>query len=281
MAYTLNYSLGTITVQDTTINTQTSISLPGRNYAGYGAPVDQNQLSILENWASYANGGPANPIPGQTWYSTANSSFFINTSSNSTAQWTQILSASSANANVTFGNISTGNLTVTGTANLGTTLTRVITTGANTTTGTITGAWTLTTGSTLNATYADLAERFEADAEYDEGTVMELGGVKEITAVREDASETILGVVSRVAGMVLNSAAGTDETHPKIAMAGRVPVKVVGTVTKGDRLVSAGAGIARAAKQGEATAFNTIGRSLEDKLTAEQGKVLAAVSAKL
>ena len=86
---------------------------------------------------------------------------------------------------------------------------------------------------------------------------------------------------STTAGMTMNSAAGTQKTHPAIAMAGRVPVKVRGVVRKGNRLVSAGGGYARAAKSGEATSFNTIGRSLEDKLTESEGKVLAAVSAKL
>jgi hypothetical protein len=64
-------------------------------------------------------------------------------------------------------------------------------------------------------------------------------------------------------------------------MTGRVPVKVRGAVKKGDRLVSAGKGYARAALKGEANSFNTVGRSLEDKLTDGEGKVLAAVSAKL
>jgi hypothetical protein len=145
----------------------------------------------------------------------------------------------------------------------------------------MTGQWTLTAGSTLNATYADYAERFEADAEYDAGTVMEMGGEKEITAARGELSEEILGVVSTTAGMTMNAAAGSQKTHPAIAMAGRVPVKVRGVVRKGNRLVSAGDGYARAAKSGEATSFNTIGRSLEDKLTECEGKVLAAVSAKL
>ena len=270
MSYTLTYSLGTITVVDTTINTQTSLSLPGRNYAGYGSPVDQNQLSLLENFASYPTTGPSNPIPGQMWYNSANSTLTINTSTNATPSWSALL-VSGSSSSATF-----GNLTVTGTANI-----RTLTTGANTIPGTITGTWTLTAGSTLNATYADYAERFEADAEYDAGTVMEMGGQAEITAVREELSDEIIGVVSTTAGMTMNAAAGPQKTHPAIAMAGRVPVKVVGTVKKGARLVSAGGGIARAAKSGEATPFNTIGRSLEDKLTSGEGKVLAAVSAKL
>ena len=152
-----------------------------------------------------------------------------------------------------------------------------ITTGANTTAGTITGNWSLSTGSRLNATYADLAERFEADAYYDAGTVVEMGGEKEITAVQYDLSDDVFGVVSDTAAYLMNSAAGDDITHPPIAVGGRVKVKVTGKVKKGDRLVSAGNGIARAAKAGEATSFNVIGRALENKMTTELGAVEAFV----
>jgi hypothetical protein len=60
-------------------------------------------------------------------------------------------------------------------------------------------------------------------------------------------------------------------------MNGRVPVKVIGKVSKGDRLVSAGNGFARAAIKGEITAFNVIGRSLENKTTNDKGTVEAIV----
>jgi hypothetical protein len=75
----------------------------------------------------------------------------------------------------------------------------------------------------------------------------------------------------------MNGDAGNDHTHPAIAVQGRVPVRVVGTVRKGDRLVSAGAGLARAAARTEITAFNVIGRSLETKTTAGEGTVEAIV----
>ena len=155
--------------------------------------------------------------------------------------------------------------------------TPIITTGANTTTGNITGNWALTAGSRLLSTYADLAERFEADAIYDAGTVVEMGGDKEITSVQYELSEDVFGVVSTTAGYLMNAMAGDDDTHPAIAVGGRVQVKVIGKVTKGQRLVSAGNGMARAAQKGEATAFNTIGRSLEDKMTDEIGAVEAFV----
>ena len=153
-----------------------------------------------------------------------------------------------------------------------------ITTGGNTTSGSLTGNWTLTSGSRLLATYADLAERFEADAFYDAGTVVELGGDKEITSVKYELSDDIFGVISDSAAYLMNSGAGTDTTHPPVAMTGRVQVKVTGIVKKGDRLVSAGNGIARAAQTGEATAFNVIGRALENKTTTRSGTVLAIVT---
>jgi hypothetical protein len=153
-----------------------------------------------------------------------------------------------------------------------------LTTGANSTAGSITGNWTLTAGSRLLATYADLAERFEADAYYDAGTVVELGGEKEITSVKYELSEDIFGVISNTAAYLMNSGAGSDTTHPPVAMTGRVQVKVKGIVKKNDRLVSAGNGIARAALKGEATAFNVIGRSLENKTDSSVGTVLAIVT---
>lgn len=159
--------------------------------------------------------------------------------------------------------------------------TPIITTGANTTPGTITGNWTLTTGSRLQATYADLAERFAADDVYEPGTVVQIGGSKEITAVKYELSEDVFGVISNTAAYLMNSGAGADDTHPPVAVSGRVQVKVKGTVNKGDRLVSAGQGLAKSAKPGEATAFNTIGRALQDKTTDDLGTVEAIVMIRL
>jgi hypothetical protein len=146
--------------------------------------------------------------------------------------------------------------------------------------GAISGIWTLGVGARLNATYADLAERFEADTEYDAGTVVELGGEAEITAVVHELSEDVFGVVSNTAAYLMNAGAGSDSTHPAIAVGGRVLVKVTGKVRKGQRLVSAGNGIARAATLGEATSFNVIGRALANKTTDGVGTVEAFVSIK-
>jgi len=156
----------------------------------------------------------------------------------------------------------------------------VLTTGANTTAGTVTGNWSLSAGSRLTATYADLAERFESDQAYDPGTVVELGGPAEITAVKFELSEDVFGVVSDNMAFLMNNGAGDDITHPAVAMTGRVRVKCKGQVRKGQRLVSAGEGYARAAKDGEATAFNVIGRALQDKTSEDFGVVEAIVTIK-
>jgi hypothetical protein len=130
------------------------------------------------------------------------------------------------------------------------------------------------------ALYADVAERFEADELLEPGTVVELGGAKEITRSTTDLSENVFGVISTRPAYTMNGGAGEDDTHPKVAMTGRVPVKVIGYIKKGDRLVSAGEGLARSAAPGEATAFNTIGRALVDKHTPESGTIEAIVTIK-
>lgn len=352
MAYNLTTgspSKPIITIADGTIDTtSTSLAIPGRNYSGYGQPVDQDLIRLMEHFAS--SNEPNNAIQGQLWYqpNTITSSYSLSlcigeANANANATWATILT-NPVNGNLQVngnlgvaGNIvgngnlvinspgqifgqlaspltfsSTGNgATPPGSYNAGNPLTvsyntvgaaRAVTgapppanavsyaaagiddgagtRGMNPTTGVIYGAWTLAPGSTFNATYADLAERFESDAPYDAGTVVELGGEREITAVREELSDRVFGVVSDRAAFTMNGAAGPDATHPAVAISGRVPVKVVGTVRKGDRLVSAGGGRARAAKKEELTAFNTIGRALTDKGTTDAGTVLAIVTIK-
>jgi hypothetical protein len=128
------------------------------------------------------------------------------------------------------------------------------------------------------ALYADVAERFAADDEYEAGTVVELGGNAEITKSVDELSENVFGVISTRAAYLMNAGAGTDSTHPPIAMTGRVPVRVTGSIRKGDRLVAAGDGLARAARSGEATAFNVIGRALESKESESLGVIEAIVT---
>ena len=89
-----------------------------------------------------------------------------------------------------------------------------------------------------SALYADLAERYEADAVYEPGTILIIGGEKEVTVTDKYADARVAGIVSKNPAYMMNSEAGTNETHPYIALKGRVPCKVVGSINKGDLLVT-------------------------------------------
>jgi hypothetical protein len=115
------------------------------------------------------------------------------------------------------------------------------------------------------AQYADLAERYAADAPMQVGDVVELGGVKEITLCKTAFSTSVFGVVSEAPAFLMNKDAGNDDSHPMIALKGRVRVKVIGVGKAGDRIVSAGNGVAQVAKLEDCTAFNVLGRLLSDK----------------
>ena len=134
-----------------------------------------------------------------------------------------------------------------------------LSTGANTTLGNITGNWQLTAGSQLNATYADLSEYYEADTDYESGTVLEFGGDKEVT-IAEDSTPRVAGVVSTNPAYAMNTEC--QGIAVAIALQGRVPTKVRGTIRKGDMMVSAGDGYARSSS---APYMGTvIGKSLEN-----------------
>ena len=121
-----------------------------------------------------------------------------------------------------------------------------------------------------SAQYADVAERFEADAPMSAGAVVEVGGDAEITETTSDLSENVFGVISEQPAYAMNAAAGNNETHPFVAMTGRTPVRVTGPVTKGQRLVTSSVkGCARAVATGESISpFNVIGRALESSTDA-------------
>jgi len=161
---------------------------------------------------------------------------------------------------------------------------RNISSGSNSDTGTITGDWSLTAGSTFQATYtADMAERYEADEELTPGTVVAMGGDKEITATTEDNDENVFGVISTEPGFVLNGGAGEkgsrEKTHPKVAMVGRCPCKVIGKINKGDRLVSSSTkGVARKADLTKDSAYAIIGRAIEAHDSDGEGTIEIAVA---
>lgn len=120
-------------------------------------------------------------------------------------------------------------------------------------------------GIASSARYADLAERYQADKSYAPGTVLTLGGEKEVTASSLPGDDAVFGVVSTAPAYLMNSDAGADETHPPVAFSGRVPCKVIGQVKKGQRLMTSSMeGVACAWDQSFGY-LSVLGRSLVDK----------------
>lgn len=111
---------------------------------------------------------------------------------------------------------------------------RFITSGSTSTTGSIEGDWSLTANSKLRSTYADIAEKYTSDKQYESGTVVMFGGEKEVTIATIPATTKVAGIVTTNPAQILNDGL---EDSVAIALIGRVPCKVQGPVFKGDMLV--------------------------------------------
>ena len=139
---------------------------------------------------------------------------------------------------------------------------------------TLTGQFTLGTSSTLQATFADLAEYYTADKEYEPGTVLIFGGTAETTTTNVFGDARLAGVVSTDPGFKMNGE--LQGTRVCLALQGRVPCKVVGQVKKGDMLTTAGI-VGYAAKAMDPKVGTIIGKALEDKNYTEAGVIEVAV----
>ena len=100
--------------------------------------------------------------------------------------------------------------------------------------GSSTTWWNNIYGTAIHAQYADLAERYIADADYAPGTVVVFGGDEEITVTEELGDERVAGAISTDPAYLMNG----DSTGLAVALRGKVPVKLFGPVTKGDSLVT-------------------------------------------
>jgi len=183
----------------------------------------------------------------------------------------------STSGNVTSGNFLTGGLisatgAITGAAITGSSLTvstgnisggNIVNNNANGVgnIGSATVYFNTVFGKATTAQYADLAELYAADAEYSPGTVLDFGGTYEVTLSSVDSSAKVAGVVSTNPAHLMNSVLNSKH-KVAVALQGRVPTSVVGTVRKGDMMVSAGNGHAQASAT---PAMGTvIGKALEN-----------------
>jgi trimeric autotransporter adhesin len=179
------------------------------------------------------------------------------------------------------GNITGGNLTTAGilTVNSGGAATAIVNGAANAVgnIGSSSSYFNTVFAKATSAQYADLAEMYCADAKYAPGTVVEFGGDHEITITTETHSTRVAGIISTNPSYLMNSTLECENSL-EVALVGRVPCQVVGTIRKGDRLVSS-------TVPGTAQALNTnlyepgciIGKALEDYNSNTPGVIEVAV----
>jgi hypothetical protein len=114
----------------------------------------------------------------------------------------------------------------------------------------------------------ELAQRYAADAGYPPGTVVIFGGGQEITASTTAQDSRVAGIVSTVPAFMMGDKAGTDQSHPYVALKGRVPCRVAGPVAKGDLLTTST--VPGAAQRATVHQTGTIlGKALQDLAAGE------------
>ena len=148
---------------------------------------------------------------------------------------------------------------------------------ASVTLGTTTARWSTVYGIASSAQYADLAENYRSDADYEPGTVLQIGGEHEITICNTPFSNRVFGCVSTDPAYLMNDSEKEGIWLP-VVLTGRSPIRVAGMVNKGDRLVSAGNGAAMAAGTFGSSYQTEIGRALETKTTEEIATIEAYIS---
>lgn len=201
---------------------------------------------------------------GTTYNGSAASTLAVNATSANTAS---TVVARDASGNFTAGTITAAlsgtatnanNLVVSGTARAGATTSTANTIAMRDASADIYA--NLFRGTATSARYADLAENYLGDAKYEAGTVVMFGGEAEVT-LAQDGTRRVAGIVSTNPAHLMNDGL-KGETVVALALQGRVPCKVVGKIRKGDMLVAAGNGHARAEE--DPKLGQVIGKALED-----------------
>lgn len=143
--------------------------------------------------------------------------------------------------------------------------------------GNSTGYFNTVFAKATSAQYADLAEMYVADQKYPSGTVVEFGGSQEITTSSTGHSTKVAGIVSTNPSYLMN-ATQTGDNVVAVALIGRVPCQVVGTIAKGDRLVTSDiAGVAAPLNMTNYEPGCIIGKALADYNSTKVGTIEVAV----
>jgi hypothetical protein len=132
------------------------------------------------------------------------------------------------------------------------------------------------TGTATAARYADLAEKYTTDYDYEAGTVLVFGGDEEVTQSTQRLDRRVAGIVSTDPAHLMNSAL---ENSVAVGLQGRVPCKVVGEIRKGDMMVTSSTpGHAEAwHEEGDPPMGSVIGKALENKTDSGEGVIEVVV----
>ena len=307
MAYTINkYGATDITVADDTLNEQTSLRLVGKDYIGYGEAIAQNSISLLENFASETE--PTNPTEGQLWWKPNTKILYVRdykvNDDPTTARWLGIDANSGFITLTDTSNVDHSVMLTKANGipvsmvssdatfeikNVGTQLADYIAyfsdSGAGTGTATINAGINLNTatasamkfhGTATHAQFADVAENYTSDDVYTAGTIMMMKdhGTEEVTQTVHHKDPKVIGIVTTDPALLMNSMA--EGTVVGVALLGRVPCKVVGKITKGDRIVSSstpGHGQSSDTPEIDINWRHVVGRALSTKLDDGEGVI--------
>lgn len=179
------------------------------------------------------------------------------------------------------GTITGGNINTAGIASVGGNITtggNIIATGnAVANIGSLANQFNTIFAKATSAQYADLAEMYCADSNYAPGTVVDFGGTEEVTITIQSHSTRTAGIISTNPSYLMNSTLECTNAV-EVALVGRVPCQVVGTIAKGDRLVaSAIPGVATRLDMTQYQPGCIIGKALEAYDSETVGTIEVAV----
>ncbi len=255
-------------------------NVSGNYFIGNGSQLTGIEGGGGITWTTVANTAPAGADPGDFWYDSYTGIKYQYVNDGTGNAWVdQSAPTSFANISVSdtasIGNvILTGSLTVSGATIISTTGNIV---GGNIlTSGQVSAAGNIT-GLNINSANADLAEMYSADSTYAPGTVVEFGGEHEITISNSNHSTRVAGIVSTAPSYIMNTNQDSNIVLA-IALVGRVPCQVVGTIQKGDRIVASDIpGVGQALDPSRFEPGCIIGKSLENYNSASTGIIEVAV----
>jgi hypothetical protein len=302
-------NINRIIVDDGTLNKETWLTFVGKNFYGYGESIAQNQMHLMENFASATPPDLTRAVEGQIYYNTQEDVFYYCAQVDDEKDWVRLQSnvvtrivndvnsqphfvtmiydqtdiISVYSSDPSFEVAASEDDLINNFFNTTDPNDRFIRPGITLNNGDVNGEKYKFRGTATTAEYADLAELYSSDAEYEPGTVVKVGGEAEVTQTTSAFDPEVFGVVSTDPAYLMNSS--LQGVSVAVALQGRVPVKCIGQVRKGQRLLSSEEpGVARAPTDYEMQEYmdwyRIVGRALEDKTTEGIGLVEVIVGAK-